>query len=124
LYWYKKEESLISQNFVELKLIRRIESHKEKKFLILTGEKVYKFACENDDEMNSWINAINTEIRRIKLNSQKRFENIYEVKYKKKKYIRDLWNLPKITDHKTINIEEQMKSESYFKPKTTVKMDK
>ncbi len=93
--------------------------------MIVAGEKVYKFACENDDEMNSWINIINSEIRRIKLESQKKFENTYDVKFRKKKYIKDLWNLPKMSDsHAMINVEEQMKSENYFKEKTTSKKDK
>jgi len=75
--------------------------------------------------MNSWINSITNEIKRIKIGEHKKFENIYDVKYKKKKIITDLWNLPKITDHKaTINVNEQMKTENYFKEKTNSKMDK
>ena len=75
--------------------------------------------------MNSWINTINSEIRRLKVMTQKKFENIYNVKYRKKKIIKDLWNLPKINEHSVgLNVGGQLNNESYFKLKSGNKTDK
>jgi len=74
--------------------------------------------------MNCWINTIKDEIKKIR-NSLKKCPTTYEVKYTKKKILKDLWNLPKISQHyNCINFEAQINEESNFKEKNKQKIDK
>lgn len=100
--------------------MKKVQSTKELKFIISFGDKLYKFKTETEDEKNKWIQVINSEISKLsKENNEKRYENIIEIKLKKK-IIEDLYNLPKIQDGKDYIIkitEEALLKEGYFKLK-------
>jgi hypothetical protein len=100
--------------------MKKIEEFKSCKFMIVTNDKVYKFECKSEEEKKEWIDAINSEIKRKRVQTVKKIENIYEVKLKKK-VISDYYNLPSIHSEKLYmkkRVEESIKTENFFEPKT------
>jgi len=99
--------------------MKKVQGHKEGKFLIVVGEKVYKFACKDDVEKDAWVKALEEEIKKDKLGTNKKLENIYESKLKKK-VIEDYYELPNINTEKLSiksRIEETIKTENFFPEK-------
>jgi hypothetical protein len=89
----------------------------KEKFVIVCGDKIYKFLCETEEKAQQWIEALNSEFK--KYNGERKFEQILEVKLKKKVIV-DFYKLPNIHLEKANmkkNIEEQMSLENYFPPK-------
>ena len=52
--------------------------------MLIIEEKIYKFDCGSEERKNNWINCINKELKKIKDKAEKRVENIYQVKLRKK----------------------------------------
>ena len=99
--------------------MKKIQGHKSCKFLIVIGEKVYKFSCKTDEEKEQWINALNNELKRIKGDIEKKIENILDVKLKKK-VIQDYYQLPNINSEKLYmkkKVDEAIKGEDFFQEK-------
>ena len=105
LYWFKDKDSSMIQNKISIKETMRVESHKENKFLMVINEgndkegrtkgKIYKFACNNEEEKQKWVNAITNEMKRLKGESEEKNETKLEIKIRKK-YIKDFFKLPNI----------------------------
>ena len=137
LYWFKDKTSRIIQNKISIKNTLRVESHKDKKFMMIVqeidpeskgeedgenekevGGKVYKFACQSDEEKNEWVFAITQEMKRIKMIVDKKNENKLQVPVRKKIII-DYFNLDEINkdnDYMRTKVLEEMNDENYFKP--------
>jgi hypothetical protein len=84
--------------------------------LIVCGDKVYKFSIEEDGKCEEWIEAINGELRKLKMEVTKKIENYLEIKLKKKVII-DYYNLQEIHNEKLVmkkRVEDAMKAENYF----------
>jgi hypothetical protein len=100
--------------------MKKVQEDNELKFIILFGDKLYKFKTETEEEKNKWIKVLNSEINNLsRENCEKRYENLVEIKLKKKVIV-DFYNLPKIQDGKDYIIkvtEEALLKEAYFKPK-------
>ncbi len=119
LYWYKTSNSKEAQNSIAIKDMKKVQVKKSDKFLMVVGEKIYKFQCKTEEDRDSWVKALNNEIKRIKGDSHKKLENIYEIKLKKK-IIEDYYNLPNISAEKLYmkkKVDESIKSESFFADK-------
>jgi hypothetical protein len=100
--------------------MKKVQTHKPGKFMIVCGEKIYKFACKDDEEKDLWIKALENEIKKNKSETIKKLENLHEVKLKKK-VIEDFYNLPNIHSEKLktkSKIDQVIKSEGYFKEKS------
>lgn len=116
MYWYKEKSSKEAQNSIAITTMKKIQGHKACKFLVVCGEKVYKFSCNTDEDKENWIKALNNELKRIKGDTLKKLENIFEVKLKKK-IIQDFYELPNINAEKLYmkkKVEEAIKSETFF----------
>jgi hypothetical protein len=99
--------------------MKKIHEHKPCKFTIVCGEKVYKFALDNEEDKKKWVEAINKEISNKGITKKKIIENILEVPLKKKIII-DYYNLPNISNEKMSikkRIEEEILTENYFERK-------
>ena len=104
LYCFKDKEASTINNKLSIAKTLRIESHKEKKFMMVIDEgddgkgkntgKVYKFGCNSEEEKEGWINAITNEMKRLR-GEQKSSETKLEMK-QKKKVITDKFNLPDV----------------------------
>lgn len=121
LFWYKNKEAIEFQNKIAVKDMRKVQSTKELKFAITTDEKSYKFTVETDQEKKNWMDMLNSEINKLSKsdNEKKQYENIIEIKLKKK-IIEDYYKLPKIQDGKNYIIkvtEEALQTEGNFKLK-------
>ncbi len=126
LYWFKDKSASTTKNKLSIKNTLRVESHKEKKFMMVIAEdeekgknngKVYKFACNSEEEKEGWINAITKEMKRLK-GEQKSSENKIEIK-QKKKVIHDKFNLPDVGKDRSYmktRTESLMKNETFFLP--------
>ena len=125
LYWFKDKEASIIQNKLSIKNTLRVESHKDKKFMMVIANdekdnnngKVYKFACNSEEEKEGWINAITNEMKRLR-GEQKSSENKIEIK-QKKKVIFDKFNLPDVGKDRSYmktRTEALMKDETFFLP--------
>lgn len=89
---------------------------------MIIKEKVYKFSCETDELKEKWIDAISKEIKKLKIVNERKFENIYQVKLKKK-IITDMLSLPNISsdvNEITKKIEECINIENCFLKKERV----
>lgn len=103
--------------------MKKVQATKELKFTIYltTEEKAYKFKTESEQEKKKWMEIINSEINKLSKNDneKKQYENIVEIKLKKK-IIEDYYKLPKIQDGKNYIIkvtEEALQTEGFFKLK-------
>ena len=127
LYWFKDKNSSIIQNKISIKNTLKVESHKECKFLMVIGEgndekgnaqgKIYKFACNTEEEKQEWVNAITNEMKRLKGEIENKNETKLELKLKKK-YIKDLFKLKNIGSDRTYiknKTLESMENETFFK---------
>jgi hypothetical protein len=97
--------------------MKKVLAHKSCKFLVAVGEKIYKFLCSSEEEKDSWVKALNNEIKKIKGETTKKFENLYDIKLKKK-IIEDFYKLPNINTDKFYmkkKVEETIKNENFFK---------
>ena len=93
LYWFKDKTSSVVQNKISIKNTLRVDSHKEKKFMMIVkeddldesvdekakkkkeadgGGKIYKFACQTDEEKREWVTAITNEMKRLKKKERKK----------------------------------------------------
>ena len=138
LFWFKEKNSSLAQNKISIKNILKVESHKDKKFMIVVnfteneakneeedGEKnyelngkVYKFACKNDDEKNKWITAISNEMKRLKKSEEKKQNYKFEIPIRKKVII-DHFDYPEINNdinYMKKHVLEEMNREKFFKP--------
>ena len=139
LYWFKDKNSSVIQNKISIKNTLRVDSHKDKKFMMIvkstssemggnedgeakkdagTGGKVYKFSCETEEQKNEWVTAITNEMKKLKKNEEKTKEDILEIP-ERKKIIIDYFNLPNInTDiyYMRKKVLEEMNNENYFQP--------
>ena len=100
--------------------MKKVQSHKSAKFLIVCGDKVYKFACQDDEVKEQWMKALEEEIKKNKTVSTKKLENLCEIKLKKK-VIEDYYGLPSIHAEKMktkTRVDEAIKSEGFFKEKS------
>ena len=139
LYWFKDKNSSIVQNKISIKNTLRVDSHKNKKFMMVVafnpndsireddedtkeskelGGKVYKFSCQDDEERNAWVNAITKEMIKLKQGEEKikRYKLAIPLR---KKIVTDYFNLPGFNDD--INymkraVLEEMNREDFFKP--------
>ena len=137
LYWFKDKTSSIVQNKISIKNTLRVDSHKDKKFMMIVanngdnkdgedgenktelGGKVYKFACESDEEKNGWVSAITNEMKRLKKGDEKGNNNNRLEILERKKIIIDYFNLPEINKdiyYMKKKVLEEMENENYFKP--------
>ena len=141
LYWFKDKSSSIIQNKISIKNTLRVDSHKDKKFMMIVslnandakdnkdneedGEKskeydgkVYKFACQTDEERDAWVNAITNEMIRLKKEEEK--TKSYKLKIPmRKKIIKDYFDLPGFNDdfyYMKRTVLEEMNREDFFKP--------
>ena len=141
LYWFKDKSSSIIQNKISIKNTLRVDSHKDKKFMMVVslnandakdnkdneedGEKskeydgkVYKFACQTDEERDAWVNAITNEMIRLKKEEEK--TKSYKLKIPmRKKIIKDYFDLPGFNDdfyYMKRTVLEEMNREDFFKP--------
>ena len=137
LYWFKDKNSPLVQNKISIKNTLKVESHKDKKFMMVVsfiaddkndeddGEKskefdgkVYKFACPTDEEKNNWVAAITKEMKRLKKFEEKTTGYKLEIPLRKK-VIKDYFDYPIV--NKDINymrkkVLEEMGRENFFKP--------
>ena len=137
LYWFKDKTSSIVQNKISIKNTLRVDSHKDKKFMMIVanngdnkdgedgenkvelGGKVYKFACQSDEEKNGWVSAITNEMKRLKKGDEKGNNNNRLEILERKKIIIDYFNLPEINKdifYMKKKVIEEMNNENYFKP--------
>jgi hypothetical protein len=82
------------------------------------GGKVYKFACQSDEEKNGWVSAITNEMKRLKKGDEKGNNNKLDI-LERKKIIIDYFNLPEINKdiyYMKKKVLEEMNNENYFKP--------
>jgi len=122
LYWYKDDKSREAQNFISLIDCKKVTGHKPKKFLMIVRDKVYKFSCETDELKEKWVDSISAEMKKLKIESERKIENVYQVKLKKK-IITDMMSLPNITSDVveiTKKIEECLAVENTFMKKEKV----
>jgi hypothetical protein len=122
LYWYKDSKSREAQNFISLIDCKKVTSHKTKKFLMIIKEKVYKFSCETEELKDKWIESISNEIKKLKIVHERKIENLYQVKLKKK-IITDMLSFPNISsdvNEITHKIEECITMENCFVKKEKV----
>ena len=91
--------------------------------MLLIQDKIYKILLKTDEERDKWIDAINNEIKKLRGEVEKKVENYYNVKLKKKIII-DYLNLPPPhSDQNEIRrkIEECISKETYFEKKEAFK---
>ena len=126
LYWFKDKESMKIQNKLSIENTLRVESHKNKKFMMIVSDgskdkggknsgKVYKFSCVSEDEKQKWINAITNEMKKLR-GELKKEENKIEMKIKKK-VITDLFKLPDVGKDRLYmktRTRSLMQKETYF----------
>ena len=126
LYWFKDKESMKIQNKLSIENTLRVESHKNKKFMMIVSDgskdkggknsgKVYKFSCVSEDEKQKWINAITNEMKKLR-GELKKEENKVEMKIKKK-VITDLFKLPDVGKDRLYmktRTRSLMQKETYF----------
>ena len=96
--------------------MKKVQELKKEKFLIVCEEKVYKFTCTTEEERGNWIKSLNGEMKKLKGDSNKVVENLYEIKLKKK-VIEDYYRLPNINAEKLNmkkRVDETIKTEKYF----------
>ena len=141
LYWFKDKTSSLVQNKISIRNTLRVDSHKEKKFMMIVkesddnideedekekkkakeaGGKIYKFACQTDEEKREWVTAITTEMKRLKKQSEenKDAKNKLEIPVRKK-IITDYFDLPnfdKDLKYMKKKVLEEMNNENYFQP--------
>ena len=99
-----------------MKDISKIESHKKNKFKIDCSDKVYKFSIEEEGKCEEWVEAINGELKKLKMECIRKVENYLEIMLKKKIII-DYYNLDEIHNEKLVmkkKVDELMKTENYF----------
>jgi hypothetical protein len=116
LYWYKSNLSKEAQNHIPVTEMKKIEAFKSCKFIIIGTDKDYKFQCKSEEEKEAWMNALTNEIKRIRGDSHKKLDSVYEVKLKKKVIV-DYYNLPNIYAEKLYmkkRVDVAMKSENHF----------
>ena len=126
LYWFKDKESMKIQNKLSIENTLRVESHKNKKFMMIVSDgskdkggknsgKVYKFSCVSEDEKQKWMNAITNEMKKLR-GELKKEENKIEMKIKKK-VITDLFKLPDVGKDRLYmktRTRSLMQKETYF----------
>ena len=137
LYWFKDKTSSIVQNKISIKNTLRVDSHKDKKFMMIVkktvsdvsdddggeskkdlGGKVYKFSCQTEEEKNAWVSAITNEMKKIKKNEEKAKDNKLQIPVRKKIII-DYFNLPDINSdiyYMKKKVLEEMNNELFFQP--------
>ena len=133
LYWFLDKKSSIIQNKISIKDTIKVESHKDKKFLIRVKEKEeenvkdkkkeikvkeYKFMCESEEEKVQWILAITNSMKKMKNSKILKKEGKLDIK-PRKKIIHDLFKLPEInkdTIYMRKKVLEEMKDEHFFSP--------
>ena len=137
LYWFKDKNSPLVQNKISIKNTLKVESHKDKKFMMVVsfsagdkndeddGEKskefdgkVYKFACPTDEEKNNWVAAITKEMKRLKKFEEKSKGYKLEIPTRKK-IIKDYFDYPivnKDVNYMRKRVLEEMNRENFFKP--------
>ena len=128
LYWYMDKKSSIIQNKISIKDTEKVESHKDKKFLMRVKNvdekgkeikaKEYKFMCESEEEKLDWIFAITNSMKKVKQSNIAHNQQKLEIKIRKK-VIHDLFKLPEINKDNTYmrkKVLEKMTEENYFKP--------
>ena len=140
LYWFKDKSSSVIQNKISIKNTLRVESHKDKKFKMVLSlntdddkeskenvedgektkenDKVYKFACQSNEERDVWVNAINKEMIRLQKGDEKIKRYKLEIPLRKK-VIKDHYNLPGFNDdfyYMRKTVLEEMECEEFFKP--------
>ena len=134
LYWFKDKTSSIVQNKISIKNTLRVDSHKDKKFMMIVkesengeddgegkkegGGKVYKFSCQSDEEKVAWVSAITAEMKKLHKINEKVNDNKLEIPVRKK-IITDYFNLPGIDKDLLFmrkKVLEEMNNENYFQP--------
>ena len=141
LYWFKDKTSSLVQNKISIRNTLRVDSHKEKKFMMIVkesdddideadekekkkakeaGGKIYKFACQTDEEKREWVTAITSEMKRLKKAGEenKDVKNKLEIPVRKK-IITDYFDLPnfdKDLRYMKKKVLEEMNNENYFQP--------
>ena len=119
MYWYKSQLSRESKNHIAIAEMKKVQGVKSGKFMIVCGDKVYKFLCKSEEDKDAWVNALTLEIKRVRGESFKKIENVYELKLKKKVII-DYYHLPNIYSEKLYmkkRVDECIKSENFFQLK-------
>ena len=133
LYWFLDEKSRNIKNKINLKNITKIEHPGPCKITIVvenpkdkqSGGNVYKFKAIDEKSKVAWINAITTEMNKVKGENKNINNTIYQTE-RKKKCIKDYLQLPDIGTERTnikLQIISQIKSEGYFSPKEPEKKE-
>ena len=141
LYWFKEKNSSTIQNKISIKQTLRVDSHKDKKFMMVVrlnandakeskeneedeekskeyDGKIYKFSCQTNEERDAWVNAITKEMIKIKKGEEKTKRYKLEIPMRKK-IIKDYFNLSGLNDdlyYMRRTVLEEMSMEDYFKP--------
>ena len=141
LYWFKDKKKSIVQNKISIRNTIKIVSHKEKKFMMVVNKsmcvndsnasisnasiaeenedikdgKVYKFACENNEERDKWVKALTSEMVRLKKIEDKKKLEIPV----RKNVVKDYFDLPGFNHdiyYMRKKVLEEMSKEDFFKP--------
>jgi hypothetical protein len=117
LYWYMTNKAAEAQNSMAVKDMSDIELNEGGKFKIVSGDKIYKFYNDSEEKAKEWYEALKAELKKHK--SEKKIENIIDVKLRKKVIV-DFYKLPRMqTERANLkkSVEEQMRGENYFPPR-------
>lgn len=127
LYWFKDKHSMTVQNKISIKNTMKVESHKDCKFLMVVedkadkkhGGRVYKFACHTEEEKEKWINALTSEMKRLRGETEKKDDIILSMKIKKKVIV-DFYHLSDVGKERAVikeRIVNSINNERFFPPK-------
>ena len=141
LYWFKDKTSSVIQNKINIKNTLRVDSHKERKFMMIVkevdpeesneektkkkkdsdaGGKIYKFCCQTDEEKRKWVTAITDEMKRLKKKGEEKNNTANKLEIPvRKKIITDYFNLPdfdKDLRYMKKKVLEAMNNENFFQP--------
>ena len=124
IYWFSDHKSKHVQNKINIKNIVKVETHGPCKIRILvedpndkeSGGNIYKFKAEDGNSKLAWVKVITEEMNKLKGEDKNKNTTVYKTPYKKK-YIKDILQLPDIGTERTnikLQIIEQIKSEGFF----------
>ena len=125
IYWFNDEKSEHIQNKINIKNIVKVDSHGTLTFRLVvedpndkqSGGKIYKLKAEDVKTKLAWVKVITDEMNKLKGEDKNKNSAVYKTPYKKK-YIKDILQLPDIGTERTnikMQIMEQIQTEGFFK---------
>ena len=125
IYWFNDEKSEHIQNKINIKNIVKVDSHGTLTFRLVvedpndkqSGGKIYKLKAEDVKTKLAWVKVITDEMNKLKGEDKNKNSSVYKTPYKKK-YIKDILQLPDIGTERTkikMQIMEQIQTEGFFK---------